>query len=75
MYYKIKTINNLIKPFGAAQVMNIETNFVVFIYNDTLTGYGEYTEQEIHQYNGVSRLEIFTNEKDMLDRVEELENQ
>ena len=51
-----------------------ETNFVVFIYNDALTGYGEYTEKEISEYNGVSRFEIFTNEEDMLRRVEELEN-
>ena len=59
---------------NAIRLMANETNFVVFIYNDALTGYGEYTEKEISEYNGVSLFEIFTNEEDMLRRVEELEN-
>lgn len=48
--------------------------YVVFLYNDTLTGYGLYTEEELANYRGVSRMEIYTNEADMLQRVEELEN-
>ena len=52
----------------------MDKNYVVFIYNDTLTGYGSYTDGELLNYNGVSRFELYTNEADMLRRVEELEN-